>query len=74
MSHSLITHNIPIFMTRFWHANCMAKLRDHHMPLIFLNVQWVESAVLQTAMVIMTMIRRKRFSAFAKTKKKEKND
>ena len=29
MSHSLITHNIPIFMTRFWHANCMARLRGH---------------------------------------------
>ena len=33
MSHSLITHNIPIFMTRVWHANCMARLRGHRTPL-----------------------------------------
>ena len=29
MSHTVITHNIPIFMTRFWHANCMARLGGH---------------------------------------------
>ena len=28
MSLSLITHNIPIFMTTFWHANCMARLSE----------------------------------------------
>ena len=33
MSHSLFTHKIPIFMTKFWHANCMAKLRGHRTPL-----------------------------------------
>ena len=29
MSYSLTTHEIPDFMTRFWHANCMTSLRGH---------------------------------------------
>ena len=33
MSHLLTTHNIPVFMTRFWHENCMARLRGHRTPL-----------------------------------------
>ena len=34
MSYSLTTHEIPDFMTRFCHANCMIGLRDHCMPLL----------------------------------------
>ena len=47
MSHSVITHNIPIFMTRFWHANCMARLRGHRTPLmhIYSDVDGIENYV-----------------------------
>ena len=38
MSHSLITHNITIFMTRFWQANCMARFRGNRTPLTPTNV------------------------------------
>ena len=34
MSYSLTTHEIPNFMIRFWHLNCMISLRGHRMPLI----------------------------------------
>ena len=31
--NSLTTHEIPDFMTLFWHPNCMTSLRGHRTPL-----------------------------------------
>ena len=30
--------NIPNFMPRFWHANCMTSLRSHRTPLVWEQV------------------------------------
>ena len=37
----------PIFMIRFWHANCMARLRGHRTPLmhIYSDIDGIENYV-----------------------------